>query len=181
MKKRCSWVDLKSSLYVQYHDKEWGIPVYDDRLLFEMLVLEGFQAGLSWITILNKRAAFKEVFDNFDVEKVSAYDEAKIEELICNPNIVRNRNKILAAINNAKVFIKIQAEFGSFSDYIWSFTSGKVVKNTNGEYKVSSELSDIISKDLKLRGMKYVGTVIVYSYLQAIGVVNDHEPDCFLF
>ena len=178
---RCSWVDEKSEIYVKYHDEEWGGPKYDDRELFELLVLESFQAGLSWITVLKKREAFRIAFDNFDVKKVSNYGENKIEELLQNPQIIRSKGKINAAINNAKIFIENQKEFGSFSNYIWNFTDGKVIKNTSGETIVSSPLSDKISIDLKKRGMKYVGTVIIYSYLQAIGVLDDHDKDCFKY
>ena len=179
--KRCRWVDEKSEIYVKYHDEEWGIPKYDDRELFELLVLESFQAGLSWITVLKKREAFREAFDNFDVQKVANYGEKKIEELLSNEKIIRSRGKINASILNAKIFISIQDEFKSFSNYIWSFTNGQVIKNETDELPISTALSDIISKDLKKRGMKYVGTVIVYSYLQAIGVVNDHEKACFKY
>jgi len=179
--KRCKWVDLKSPLYIKYHDEEWGVPKFDDRDLFELLILEGFQAGLSWITVLKKREAFRSSFNNFDVKKVAKYDESKITELLNNADIIRSRNKIESAINNAKVFIEIQKEFGSFSNYIWKFTNGKVIKNTDDNLKVSSSLSDEISKDLKKRGMKYVGTVIIYSYLQSIGVINDHEIECFRY
>ncbi len=179
--KRCKWVDLNSPIYVKYHDEEWGVPKYDDRELFELLILEGFQAGLSWITVLKKREAFRKAFDNFVVNKVSKYSEEKVTELLNNADIIRSRNKIESAINNAKVFMKIQKEFGSFSNYIWKFTNGKIIKNTDDNFKVSSPLSDEVSKDLKKRGMKYVGTVIIYSYLQAIGVINDHETDCFCY
>lgn len=179
--KRCFWVDEKSEIYKKYHDEEWGIPKYDDRELFELLVLESFQAGLSWITVLKKREAFRIAFDNFDVKKVSNYGENKIEELLQNPQIIRSKGKINAAINNAKIFIEIQKEFGSFSNYIWNFTDGKVLKNTSGKTIVSCPLSDKISIDLKKRGMKYVGTVIIYSYLQAIGVLDDHDKDCFKY
>ena len=178
---RCSWVDLKSPFYIKYHDEEWGVPKYDDRDLFELLILEGFQAGLSWITVLKKREAFRKAFDNFDVNKVAKYDESKVADLMNNADIIRSRNKIEAAINNAKVFIEIQKEFGSFSDYIWKFTRGKCIKNTDDKIPASSPLSDMVSKDLKKRGMKYVGTVIIYSYLQAIGVINDHERDCYCY
>ena len=176
--KRCKWVDLNSPLYIKYHDEEWGVPKYDDRDLFELLILEGFQAGLSWLTVLKKREAFRKAFDNFGVNLVAEYDTAKIEELMNNSKIIRSRNKIESAINNAKVFIEIQKEFGSFSNYIWKFTNGEIIKNTDDNIKISSPLSDTVSKDLKKRGMKYVGTVIIYSYLQAIGVINDHETDC---
>ena len=179
--KRCFWVDEKSEIYTKYHDEEWGVPKFDDRELFELLVLESFQAGLSWITVLKKREAFRKAFDNFDVKKVANYNENKVEELLQNPAIIRSKGKINAAINNAKIFLQIQKEFGSFSKYIWNFTNGKVIKNTTGETIVSSPLSDEVSKDLKIRGMKYVGTVIIYSYLQAIGVINDHDKDCFKY
>ena len=176
--KRCFWVDEKSNVYVKYHDEEWGKPKYDDRELFELLILEGFQAGLSWITVLKKRDAFRAAFYNFDVKKVSKYSDDKVNELLKNDNIIRSKSKILAAINNAKIFISIQKEFGSFSNYIWSFTVGKIIKNKTDKFEVSTPLSDKVSKDLKKRGMKYVGTIIIYSYLQAIGVVDDHETTC---
>ena len=179
--KRCFWADEKYPIYVKYHDEEWGIPKYDDRELFELLILEGFQAGLAWITVLKKREAFRKAFENFNVKKVAKYDEQKIIELLENKEIIRSKNKIEAAINNAKVFIEIQKEFGSFSDYIWKFTENKIIKGDGKTIPVSTPLSDKISKDLKKRGMKYVGTVIIYSYLQAIGIVNDHEKTCFKF
>ena len=179
--KRCSWLDERSEIYVKYHDEEWGVPKYDDRTLFELLILESFQAGLSWLTILKRREGFREAFDNFDVIKVSNYNSEKIEELMQNEKIIRCRGKIKAAINNAKIFRQIQEEYKSFSNYIWSFTNNKIIKNETDKIPVSTPLSDTISKDLKKRGMKYVGTVIIYSYLQAIGVVNDHEPSCFLY
>ena len=179
--KRCFWVDEKSDIYVKYHDDEWGVPKYDDRDLFELIILEGFQAGLSWICVLKKREAFRKAFDNFDVNKVAAYNNDKVEELLKNEGIIRSRKKIEAAIKNAQIFINIQKEFGSFSNYIWGFTQGKIIKNTTDKLEVSTPLSDRVSKDLKKRGMKYVGTVIIYSYLQAIGVVNDHETTCFKY
>ena len=179
--KRCFWVDEKSEIYAKYHDEEWGVPKYDDRELFELLILESFQAGLSWITVLKKREAFREAFDNFDVKKVASYKENKIEELLGNEKIIRSRGKIEAAINNAKIFMEIQKEFGSFSNYIWSFTENKVIKRKSKELQASTPLSDKISKDLKKRGMKYTGTVIIYSYLQAIGVVDDHDMECFKY
>lgn len=145
--KRCFWVDEKSEIYVKYHDEEWGVPNHNDRDLFELLILEGFQAGLSWITVLKKREAFRKAFDNFDVTKVSEYDEEKINALLENKDIIRSRGKITAAINNAKIFIEIQKEFGSFSNYIWGFTDNKVIKNTTGEIPVKTELSDMVSKD----------------------------------
>lgn len=178
--KRCFWVDEKSEIYVKYHDEEWGNPKFDDRDLFELLILEGFQAGLSWLTVLKKRQAFRVEYENFDVEKVANFDENKIAKMLANKEIIRSEQKIRASILNAKVFMKIQKEFGSFSDYIWGFTGHKIVYNTDGKVIISNELSDKISKDLKKRGMKYVGTVIVYSYLQAIGIVNDHDKECFL-
>ena len=179
--KRCFWVDEKSEIYVKYHDEEWGVPNHNDRDLFELLILEGFQAGLSWITVLKKREAFRNAFDNFDVKKVSEYDEEKINALLENKDIIRSRGKITAAINNAKIFIEIQKEFGSFSNYIWGFTDNKVIKNTTGEIPVKTELSDMVSKDLKKRGMKYTGSVIIYSYLQAIGIVDDHDINCYKY
>ena len=181
MKKRCFWVDEKSEIYVKYHDEEWGVPKHDDKELFELLILESFQAGLAWITVLKKREAFREAFDGFDVDKVAHYGEDKILELLSNEKIIRSRGKISAAINNAKIFIEIQKEFGSFSNYIWGFTDNKVIKNTSGILPASTPLSDRISKDLKKRGMKYMGTIILYSYLQAIGVVDDHDKDCFRY
>lgn len=179
--KRCCWVDEKSEIYIKYHDEEWGIPKYDDRELFELLILEGFQAGLSWITVLKKRDAFKKVFDNFDVQKVAKYDDKKIEKLLQNKDIIRSKLKIKSAINNAKIFINIQKEFGSFSNYIWSFTNNKIIKRKTEQIPISTPLSDKISNDLKKRGMKYVGTVIIYSYLQAIGIINDHEKGCWKY
>ena len=174
---RCSWV-TDDELYIRYHDNEWGIPTHDDKELFEMLVLESFQAGLSWITILKKRENFKKAFDDFDVVKVAGYGEDKIEELRNNEGIIRHKGKITSAINNAKIFIEIQEEFGSFSEYIWSFTDGKIIK---AEYLTESDLSKEISKDLKKRGMKFVGPTIIYSYLESIGVIDNHEKDCFRY
>lgn len=179
--KRCRWVDEKSEIYVKYHDEEWGVPKYDDRELFELLVLESFQAGLSWLTILKRREDFRKAFDNFDVIKVSNYNQEKVEELVNNEKIIRCRGKITSTINNAKIFRQIQKEYGSFSNYIWGFTDNKIIQNEFDQLPVSTPLSDKISKDLKKRGMKYVGTVIIYSYLQAIGIVNDHEKNCFRY
>ena len=175
---RCKWVNLKNKIYVDYHDNEWGVPNYDDNYMFEFLILESFQAGLSWETILNKRENFRQTFDNFDYKKVANYDENKINELIQNKGIIRNKLKIKAAINNAKIFIAIQKEYKSFSNYIWSFTNNNVIKNIDDNFKTTSELSDRISNDLISRGMKFVGSTIIYSYLQAIGVINDHETTC---
>ena len=175
---RCSWVNLNEEIYVKYHDEEWGIPTHDDQELFEMLVLESFQAGLSWITILKKRENFKKAFDNFDVEKVANYDENKVEELRLNEGIIRHKGKITSAINNAKVFIEIQEEFGSFDEYIWGFNDEKIIK---AEYLTESDLSKDISKDLKKRGMKFVGPTIIYSYLESIGIIDNHEKNCFKY
>lgn len=183
-KKRCGWVPENDELYIAYHDKEWGIPVHDDRHLFEMLILEGAQAGLSWLTVLKKRENYRKVFDNFDVNKVAKYDELKVEELLNNPGIIRNRLKIHASIKNAKAFIEIQKEFGSFDKYIWSFVDGKQIVNKFKklpEIPSKTELSDKISKDLKKRGMTFVGSTIIYAFLQAIGIVNDHTADCFKY
>ena len=176
--KRCSWCNLNNPIYVEYHDTEWCKVSHDENYLFEMLILEMFQAGLSWETILNKRENFRKSFDNFDYQKISLYTEQKINELMNNKGIIRNRRKIESSINNAKVFMDIQKEYGSFDNYIWSFTNGNTIKSDGKE--VSNELSDMISEDLSKKGMKFVGTKIIYSYLQAIGVIYDHEEDCFL-
>lgn len=176
-RKRCSWA-TSDEVYMKYHDDEWGVPTHDDRELFEFLVLESFQAGLSWITILKKRENFKKAFDNFDVVKVAGYDDVKVDELMENEGIIRHKGKITSAINNAQAFIEIQNEFGSFDEYIWSFTDGKIIK---AEYLTESELSKNISKDLKKRGMKFVGPTIIYSYLEAIGIIDNHQKDCFKF
>ena len=176
---RCRWADPASELYTAYHDQEWGVPEHDDRKLFEMLILEGFQAGLSWITILKKREAFRRAFDRFDPAVVAGYGAEKLETLMSDPGIVRNRRKIEAAVTNAAVFLEIQKEFGSFDRYLWGFTGGEIILNTDDQVRASSELSDRISADLKRRGMKFVGTVIIYSFLQAVGVVNDHERSCW--
>ena len=173
---RCCWANPKNERYICYHDEEWGVPVHDDRKLFEMLILECFQAGLSWECVLNKRDAFRKAFDGFDLEKICAYHEDKLEMLRNNPEIIRNRLKIQAAVINAQAFCKIQKEYGSFSEYLWHWTDGRVIQETG---KTSSELSDTISKDLKKYGMKFVGTTVVYAYLQAIGVIWSHEDECF--
>ena len=174
--KRCKWVNLNNQNYIDYHDHEWGVPSHDDNYLFELLLLESFQAGLSWECVLNKRNSFKEAFDNFDFKKIANYDEEKIQELINNKDIIRNKLKINAAINNAKIFMNIISEYGSFDKYIWSFTNGKIIKGKG--VNTTSKLSDTISNDLQKRKMKFVGSTIVYSYLQAIGIINDHEPRC---
>ena len=178
---RCKWVNLNNPIYIKYHDEEWAVPSFSDDYLFEMLILEGFQAGLSWECVLNKRSSFRKAFDNFDYKKIAKYSKEKEEELQNNHNIIRNKLKIKASINNAKVFIEIQKEYGSFSNYIWHFTNNKIIKNKDDNLKTTSPLSDEISKDLKKRGMKFVGSTIIYSYLQAIGVINDHELNCSLY
>ena len=174
---RCAWVNLKNPLYVQYHDAEWGVPQHDDRALFELLILEGFQAGLSWECVLNKRAHFRAVYDGFDVEKVSRYGEEKIAALLSDAGIIRNRRKVLASIANANIFREIQAEYGSFDAYIWHFTGGKTIEECY-TVRTTSPLSDEISNDLKKRGMGCVGSTVIYSYLQAIGILNAHGPEC---
>ena len=178
---RCKWVDLKSNLYIKYHNEEWGVPVYDDHKLFELLVLESFQAGLSWLCVLNKREAFREALDNFNPEKISKYNEEKISILLQNEKIIRSRRKIEATINNAKIFLDIKKEWGSFSNYIWHFTDNKIIKNMDDTLNTTSPLSDEVSLDLRKRGMKYTGSIIIYSYLQAIGIINDHELECYKY
>lgn len=176
-KRRCFWANPKNEAYIHYHDSEWGVPVHDDLKLFEMLVLESFQAGLSWECVLNKREAFREAFDHFDPKKVCAYDESRIQALAQNPGIIRNRAKIRAAVGNARVFLDIQKEYQSFSRYLWHFTEGRVIHEKG---KSTSPLSDAVSADLKRRGMKFVGSTIIYAYLQAVGVIYSHEGGCFL-
>ncbi len=175
---RCKWCNLKNPLYVKYHDEEWGVLRTDDVYLFEMLILESFQAGLSWECVLNKREAFRTAFDNFDIEKIITYSGDKIRELTQNKDIIRNKLKINAAVTNGRVFTEIVKEYGSFYNYLCTFTQGEIITQTDVTH---SPLSDSISSDLQGRGMKFVGTVIVYSYLQAIGVINSHEKDCFLY
>lgn len=179
--KRCQWAE-GSEIYEKYHDEEWGVPLYDDNLLFEFLVLEGFQAGLSWLTILKKRENFRKTFDNFDARKIAKYDQGKIHKLMQDAGIIRNKQKILATINNAQRYIEVQEEFGSFSDYFWSFTDGKPIVNkwkTMSQLPAKTELAETISRDLKKRGFKFVGPTIVYAHMQATGMVNDHLVDCF--
>jgi len=180
---RCPWVDVNNSLYVEYHDKEWGRPVKkDDRLLFEMLILEEAQAGLSWVTVLKKRKNYKKAFDDFDPKKVARYTSAKIEKLLLNEGLIRNRLKMNAAVINAKAYLEIQKEFGSFSKYLWGFTQGKVIKKRPRnlkDFNARDELSDRISKDLKTRGFKFVGSTIIYAYLQAVGVIDEHAKGCY--
>lgn len=178
MKKRCAWCNLKNQKYVEYHDNEWGVANFDDKYLFEMLILESFQAGLSWECVLNKRDSFRQAYDNFDLEKVCNYNEKKKQELISNAGIIRNKLKVNASVNNAKIFGNIKNEFGTFYNYLKTFTNGETYYEVG---LTSSELSDKISKDLKKRGMKFVGTTIIYSYLQAIGIINSHDKDCFMY
>ena len=174
---RCKWVNMNNPVYIKYHDEEWCVPKHNDHDLYELLILESFQAGLSWECILNKRESFRKAYDNFDIDKVINYDEEKFNELINNKNIIRNKLKIKASINNSKVFKSIQIEYGSFDKYIWSFVNNKVQYI---DYEITSnELSDKISNDLKRRGMTFVGTTIIYSYLQAIGIINSHHNDCY--
>lgn len=177
---RCSWLNLKNEAYIKYHDEEWGRPLYDDKKLYELLILECFQAGLSWECVLNKRESFRKAFDDFDIDKVSSYGDAKIKELMENTAIIRNSLKIKAAINNSAVFKAIQEEYGSFANYIWSFTSGKVISE-EFTVRTTSPLSDTVSKDLKKRGMTFVGSTIVYSFLQSIGVINGHSKNCICY
>jgi len=183
-KKRCAWAEGGNELYIHYHDREWGVPVRDDRRQFEFLVLEGAQAGLSWSTVLNKREGYRKAFANFDPVKVARFSEKKIETLIQNPGIIRNRLKITAAVNNAKAFLDIQKEFGSFDAYIWSFVGGKPLQNrwkAMADIPATSPESDALSKDLKQRGLKFVGSTIMYAHLQAAGLVNDHLISCFRY
>jgi DNA-3-methyladenine glycosylase I len=178
---RCNWC-LSSDLYKEYHDNEWGKPVYDDATLFEFLILETFQAGLSWITILNKRENFRKAFDNFDYKKIARYNDDKILDLLQDAGIIRNKLKVYSAVTNAQAFIKIQEEFGSFSKYIWNFVDGKPIINNPQSLKevpATTPLSDIISKDLKKRGFKFVGSTIIYAHMQATGMVNDHVASCW--
>jgi DNA-3-methyladenine glycosylase I len=181
-KRRCGWARLTNPLYLEYHDVEWGVPAHDDRHLFEMLILEGAQAGLSWETILNKRAAYRRAFDAFDPRRVARYDAARVAVLLADSGIVRNRAKIAAAITNAGAFLAVQREFGSFDAYLWRFVGGKPLQNTWPELRhvpPRTEMSDALSKDLGRRGFKFVGSTICYAYMQAVGLVNDHVTDCY--
>jgi len=183
MVKRCNWANY-NELMKEYHDKEWGAPVHDDQILYEFLILEGAQAGLSWNTILQKRENFRKAFDNFDYKKIARYDETKVEELLNDTGIIRNRLKIEATIANANALLKIQEEFGSFSNYIWKFVNDKPVINkfiTLEELPAKTKQSELISKDLKKRGFKFVGPTIIYSFMQAVGMTNDHTTDCFRY
>lgn len=175
---RCHWVNPENELYVRYHDEEWGVPVHDDGKLFELLLLESFQAGLSWECVLNKREEFRHAFDGFDAEKISLYDDKKLEALAQNRGIIRNRLKIKAAVTNASVFLDIQREYKSFAEYLWHWTDNRVIYETG---KTASPLSDEISSDLKKRGMKFAGSTIIYSYLQAAGIIYSHEKECFMY
>lgn len=179
--KRCGWCE-GDSLYEAYHDEEWGVPVYDDKTIFEFLLLETFQAGLSWITILKKRENFRKAFDDFNYQRIAEYTEEKVQELLNNPGIIRNKLKVRSAITNARAFMEVQEEFGSFSNYIWNFVDGKPIQNKVENYKEApptTETSDKLSKDLKKRGFKFVGSTVVYAHMQATGMVNDHEETCF--
>jgi len=183
-KKRCAWAESGNELYIQYHDREWGVPVHEDRKQFEFLILEGAQAGLSWSTVLNKREGYRKAFANFDPVKVARFSEKKIETLIQNPSIIRNRLKITSAVSNARAFLAIQKEFGSFDTYIWAFVGGKPLQNrwkTMAEVPATSPESDALSKDLRQRGLKFVGSIILYAHLQAAGLVNDHLLSCFRY
>ncbi|PKQ44917.1 DNA-3-methyladenine glycosylase I [Confluentibacter flavum] len=182
-KHRCGWC-LGDALYETYHDEEWGVPVYDDNKLFEFLILETFQAGLSWITILRKRENFRKAFDNFDYKKIATYNQDKIDTLLQDAGIIRNKLKINATITNAQAFMTVQKEFGSFSNYIWGFVDGKPIINKLKNYKEAlptTSISDALSKDLKKRGFKFVGSTVIYAHMQATGMVNDHEVDCFRY
>ena len=182
-KHRCGWCE-GDDLYEAYHDNEWGVPVYDDATLFEFLILETFQAGLSWITVLRKRENFRKAFDNFDYKKIANYNQDKIDELLLDAGIIRNKLKIKATITNAQSFIKIQKEFGSFSKYIWGFVDGKPIKNeciSMQDIPATTAISDVLSKDLKKRGFKFVGPTVVYAHMQATGMVNDHVKGCFRY
>lgn len=182
-RKRCEWCG-SDPLYVRYHDTEWGVPVRNDRKIFEFLVLEGAQAGLSWITVLRKREAYRIAFDGFDFNKIARYDEAKIRSLLKNPGLIRNRLKIRSAVRNADAFIAVRAEFGTFRNYIWGFVNGKPVQNRWRTWKqipAKTELSDIISEDMKKRGFSFTGSTIIYAHMQATGMVNDHIIDCFRY
>ena len=182
-KHRCGWC-VGNDLYEAYHDEEWGVPVIDDETLFEFLILETFQAGLSWITVLKKRENFREAFDKFDYKKIANYDQKKVDSLLQNEGIIRNKLKVNATITNALAFMKIQDDYGSFSKYIWDFVDGKPIKNSFNNYKdapANTPLSDVISKDLKKRGFKFVGSTVIYAHMQATGMVNDHEVNCFRY
>ncbi len=179
---RCKWAEGVSLDYIEYHDKEWGVPVWDDRTQFEFLLLEGAQAGLSWSTILNKRDGYRRLFEDFDARKVARFTKPRVEKILRDPAIVRNRLKVESAVTNAKAFLEVQKEFGTFSEYIWGFVGGKPIQNRfskDGDVPATSAESDVLSKDLKKRGFKFVGSTIVYAHMQATGMVNDHVTGCF--
>ena len=175
---RCKWCNLQNPVYIKYHDEEWGMPNFDEKYLFEMLILESFQAGLSWECVLNKRNNFEKAYDNFEIDKICNYDSLKICQLLSDKKIIRNKLKINASINNARIFKNIQSEYGTFYNYLKMFTNNKIIYEND---KITSELSDKISKDLQKRGMKFVGSTIIYSYLQAIGIIYSHDNECFLY
>ena len=180
--KRCPWVDLAKPDYVEYHDREWGVPVHDDRTIFEFLILEGAQAGLSWYTVLRKRAAYREAFENFDPEKVARFGRREVAALVRNPGIIRNRAKIVATVNNAQKFLEVREEFGSFDRYIWRFVDGRPIVHrlrALKDYPATSPESDAMSRDLKQRGFKFVGSTVCYAHMQATGMINDHVVTCF--
>lgn len=177
-KTRCTWCNLNNPTYIDYHDNEWCKPNFDDKYLYEMLILESFQAGLSWECVLNKRESFRLAYDNFDIEKVCSYDEQKVQELLKNKEIIRNKLKINASINNSKIFKTVVKEYGSFYNYLKTFTGNNIIYETD---RTTNELSDVISKDLQKRGMKFVGSTIIYSYLQAVGVIYSHDKECYLY
>ncbi len=179
--KRCVWVNENNPLYLAYHDEEWGEPIREDGPMYGLFLLELFQAGLSWITLLKKRESFRAAFDGFDVVKIAAYDDAKVESLLQDASIIRSRAKIQAAISNAKIVLKLQEEFGSFCNYLWSFSGGRIVLNPNEGYRATSPLSDRISADMKRRGMRFAGSVTIHSFLQAAGIINEHETGCFRY
>lgn len=182
--KRCKWAEGVNLDYIEYHDKEWGVPVFDDRVQFEFLTLEGAQAGLSWSTILNKRDGYRKAFADFDYEKVARFTKKRVEKLLLDPSIVRNRLKVESTVTNAKAFIEVQREFGSFSDYIWGFVGGKPIQNRirkDSDTPATSSESDALSKDLKKRGFRFVGSTIIYAHMQATGMVNDHVTSCFRY
>jgi DNA-3-methyladenine glycosylase I len=184
VKTRCKWAEGTFDTYEKYHDEEWGVPVHHDKKLFEFLILEGAQAGLSWATVLKKRGGYRKAFEDFDYKKIAKYDEAMVEELLLNPEIIRNRLKVNSVVTNAKCFIEVQKEFGTFDTYVWQFVGGKPIinnrKNMN-DIPASTKESDALNKDLKKRGFKFVGSTIMYAYMQACGLVNDHTMDCYRY
>jgi DNA-3-methyladenine glycosylase I len=184
MKKRCNWANPQNDLYIKYHDEEWGLPLHDDNKLFEAIILDGAQAGLSWATILKKRENYRKAYDNFDPKKVAKYSEEKILDLLQDAGIVRNKLKVRSSVKNAKVFLEIQKEFGSFDKYLWGFVDGKPIKNkfkSEKDLPAKTEVSDKLSVDLKKRGMSFVGSTIIYAMMQAVGMVNDHQTNCFRY